>query len=1129
MVPTLERIATTTSSFDNRRSILMTAAEDASFEAIEVSARFFVLFQIIQPFHCQSEKSGKDSMQAEMLRLMMHWRDVLPSIKRLLAARRHLISKQKAENLSDSVYHDKILCATSVLNDWLDLIKFSKLHFFDYIVVGYCGETIASLHEGADFNVCMNLFSNLAGVRSDQPSSLDDLESNQTQSQLSSVCAYRIGGIAYCLSRNRENILHRCNNSLYVASGDAGINHLILLLLDAKKSTEFSRNTENKAEAWEHMIRERVFVRAFNAWLSKQGKTEIVSLGTKTRPGSCVTLLDEALSCCTLLIRSESKPCIDMSLAAISALIFLSSHEFSNITTTDMCPKMLTDAMEALSTLSRQNSTTTLATSIGSGLDPSTRAICVIITKIVMINPSQLFPFVLAAKLHKEIMVEIALNLLSLAPPPTINQGYNETLENVSIATQMQQGGQELIKPVDFVHYSASKIIVENISSVDSLRSRIKANPSLFCAVSCTVTVPQIVACLTKEHDKPEEVSTSANSALSELLCCVMEAHMVNEADEFVHVLVQSVLDLECSTQQSVFGKCCPLWRSALLHHKNLPETAYGNMLVASAKVMKEMPSSSTPLALYSSLVETDDIATMGELHTKAHDTDRRISIAASSVLKFASNHVRLHCNNYCHHHESVGRHIFEALSPLLILRRMPRSYYFQLHRDMVYDTEVEMMLRNLAHFLAEKLKNLAIRNELSHIAKEEKKLLAELAGHCLPLTDPSSKQDKMEGTPTQPLSLFEAICKDAFEDTLKLLFGRSDEKSCSITARIVVEAKAALYSICHHVPLAHDDEAGEPLLHTASFAIDVLDYQADAGTNKLSESDAKEVSMLQSGCIQYLAVCFDSLSFRATRNAQPNRSPTLITEVESGNESTGSSKGRTCSILSALRSIMSAVKSILSCAKSSTLDSCLLHQISDPRSSRRLSPAAFTSILNSIALLSQNSRSEDSRLEWFAANMMSTLVVLINSHHTEKESSHPLCIAASLQAVYTLLARLGSFDWLSSNQQCSDGSNRKREGDFICSILRGALKSFKERSGDEATASTVRLAASKLMLTVIAIHKSSPGTNPSGKEIGFLDHAEVREAMSELCGAANVDRNPEVRRLITEAIPGLLRILDES
>jgi len=66
-------------------------------------------------------------------------------------------------------------------------------------------------------------------------------------------------------------------------------------------------------------------------------------------------------------------------------------------------------------------------------------------------------------------------------------------------------------------------------------------------------------------------------------------------------------------------------------------------------------------------------------------------------------------------------------------------------------------------------------------------------------------------------------------------------------------------------------------------------------------------------------------------------------------------------------------------------------------------------------------------------------------------------------------------------------------------------------------------------MLTVIAIHKSSPGTNPSGKEIGFLDHAEVREAMSELCGAANVDRNPEVRRLITEAIPGLLRILDES
>lgn len=317
MVPTLERIATTTTSFDNRRSILMTAAEDASFEAIEVSARFFVLFQIIQSLHCQSEKSGKDSMQAEMQQLMMHWRDVLPSIERLLVARRHLISKQKAENLCDSVYHDKIMCATSVLNDWLNLIKFSKLHFFDYIVVGNCGENIASLHEGADFNVCMNLFSNLAGVQSYQPSSLDDLESNQTQSKLSSVCAYRIGGIAYCLSRNRGNNLYRCNNSLYVAIGDAGINHLILLLLDAKKSTEFSRNTENKAEAWKHLIHERVIVRAFNAWLSKQGKTEIISLGTKTRPGSSLKLVDEAFSYCTELIRSESKPCIDLSLAAM--------------------------------------------------------------------------------------------------------------------------------------------------------------------------------------------------------------------------------------------------------------------------------------------------------------------------------------------------------------------------------------------------------------------------------------------------------------------------------------------------------------------------------------------------------------------------------------------------------------------------------------------------------------------------------------------------------------------------------------------------------------------------------------------------------------------------------------------
>ncbi len=457
-------------------------------------------------------------------------------------------------------------------------------------------------------------------------------------------------------------------------------------------------------------------------------------------------------------------------------------------------------------------------------------------------------------------------------------------------------------------------------------------------------------------------------------------------------------------------------------------------------------------------------------------------------------------------------------------------------------DAKIEPMLRNLARFLAEKLKNHAIRNDQSQIAKEEKKLLAELAGHCLPLADPPSNHEEIFVAPTQPLSLFEMICRETFNGALKSLFGEDKGISRSITTRRIVEAKAALYSVCHHVPLARDDEAGEPLLYTASFAIDILGYQINTGSNELSESEAKEISMLQSGCMQYLAVCFDSLSFRMIKRGQPNSSPKLIIEIETGNESE-SSKARTCSILTALASIMSSVKSILSSVNSSTRDASLLHQKTrDPSASRRLSPAALTSILNSIALLSQNTRNEDSRLDWFAAEMMPTLVAFLNSHPADEESSHPLCVAASLQAAYTLLARLGSFNWLSSNPRpCSDGGNRRgeeeKEEDFVCGLLRGALKSFKERSGDDeddVAASTLRLAASKLMLATIAIYKSRSGTTttttttPRGNGIGLLlDRAEVREAISELHGAANVDRNPEVRRLMAEAIPGLVRILD--
>lgn len=810
-------------------------------------------------------------------------------------------------------------------------------------------------------------------------------------------------------------------------------------------------------------------------------------------------------------------------------------------TAPEWMPQSFSDLLDALivhSSLSvdQNGMQSTQQTNDGLIIDPTSSALCMVVARVASQRPNTLLPSVLSMKGRVEIKIEVILNMLDQLP------------------TRQSDGDDN-----DSLHHAATKMLLQSIDSVPYLRSRLRSDPSFFYNVPSKLIVPEIVQYLVTKYAqrKPD----AGASSLAGLLCNIMTANANNgRAEDFIGCLMSSLQDTDRGdgSQEShtaFFNKNGPIWRLALLDESSSSASAYKDILLATAKSMIEMPSSITPLALLASLVDSQYRLRSSEDDATVR-LEKRIFLATAGIIHFSVNHIPI-----SHEDDDVNEmSIFGRLAPLLILRRMPRSYYNALHQALLSDKETYDVVVGLVAFLSDSLKSHAVRNDQGNLAREEKKLLAELAGHCLPLSrkvnrEPCGSPD----TNVLPVSLYENICVGPFTDTLKLLRredehvpqsdadtnqkNRVDEYPGISTIVGIRQAKAALYAVSHHVALGLDEDDGEALINVASFAFEVLNFQtglACVAETSILSSDGKaetsillreEMAMLQSGCTHFLVISVDSLSCRKARNIGPSE-PYLIEDVECQIISRGT-KGRSHSFLGALSEILHTLKSTIITGESAW-------------SAIHFSPSSRTAMLNSFVMLAQGSRAEDGRLAWLASEILPTFVEWTSRGPVDEDIHHALCIAASLQVTYTLLARCGSFDFLG----CSNNNNdKKKETDFVRRTLRCALVSFHDTGVGGAAAEAnspssascgaplLRLAALKVILAVIALsdRRTSDGTmNPSspsssasfsgrgGDLGGYLSPAEVRRAISALHGAANVDRHPEVRRMANDILPYL-------
>jgi len=578
----------------------------------------------------------------------------------------------------------------------------------------------------------------------------------------------------------------------------------------------------------------------------------------------------------------------------------------------------------------------------------------------------------------------------------------------------------------------------------DDTSSEIRATPTLFCNAPCQVILPPVLDYLSRRYPSPTSISC--------ILCNVMEANAKERANDFVGCLILSAQRLE--NCKLIFEDNGGSWKSLLLESDD--DYAYRNILLAAAKAMVDMPSSAIPLSLFSCLVGNTNACDVT-------DSELKILVATVSVVRFAVDELRLF--------REFDTEVFKRFSPLLILRRLPKEYYQILHKHIMSNKESSRtVLCELATVLSNGFRAHALKNDEGNLAREEKVLMAQVAGHCLPFSATPNVNES-------PISLFD-LCKKPFSATIDNM--RTKSKT-SLVLQNMHESKLALFAVCQHIPGANDeDSSGNALINVASFVMDfLLESQTTCG-----DDIEHELAKLHTGCLHFLGVVFDSLF---ARKAKISAEPQIELEANSSH-----------TFLDGLMKTFDMTTSIV------------FNGAIEGHSEQRVSASMRTSIFNAMVIHSQSCTTEDHRLALFASELLPALLKWVDEGAIDDDIRHPLCVAAALQVFYTILAKLASFDWVST--LCKES-----ELNFVRLTIRCALKSLCSEEG-AGIISPLRLAAMKVLLTVIANKQNLAEC---------IEPDEIRQAVVAVRGASNRDESQEVRTLAFEILPYLEHVID--
>lgn len=606
-------------------------------------------------------------------------------------------------------------------------------------------------------------------------------------------------------------------------------------------------------------------------------------------------------------------------------------------------------------------------------------------------------------------------------------------------------------------------------------------------------SMPKLLG-LYEQCKKQQGFSSDIESSITSILTWNLESHAVRGA---LSSMVDGVVTFLTNTKHSeggaaesskdlVCSKFCDRWRCVLLKDAKLPDTGFADLLAAIARAISCHPSSVALLAFFGAIVGDDIPVNLSSIEC----TRFRVMLAVDRLFKFFADKMD--------EMQNIEHEIFRKLSPLLILRRVPISYFIISKEEakMRIPSEFHIVSMQVLDYLASMLE-IGPSSDHKHAVPEERRLAAEVAGRAIGFGQ-GIQPDKQPASTSQVCSTFHCICAPSFRALIQEsvhLGGQLESKSISLVRR----ARAALYAACHSIPSGLDggEESGDDEYRsTASFAMYVLGLHLD----DLEDEVSREVVQLQTGCIEFFAIC---LARTVSKETSTKRVGPMLDQSLSR------------ALLDPLKQISDAIIRILKFGNPLPEDEwiCATESYFLTDSTvvvKKVSLQAKACLWNSMILVAQRCNADDGSLTTFG----NSVLPLIAEYGSEARSSsdekldHPLGSAAALQTAFTIITRSRSLD-------CLEGHDRPKTI-FVRMLQDWALQAIRKKSlgiGNGA----LRMAALKLLLALVTMDTIEGDNNSSIPSC--LGREQLREILSAVKELSDHDPDSDIRALSSQIL----------
>lgn len=671
--------------------------------------------------------------------------------------------------------------------------------------------------------------------------------------------------------------------------------------------------------------------------------------------------------------------------------------------------------------------------------------------------------YILAYGRHDSTLVKILIS----------ERGMKDSTIAVLISfLRVQQGQHQLFNtmPKDTLTTYIVDTLIEKITNSEYLRRRLQSTRHDFILPLQPAQVAKLLAPLTSDARCVSRVAEEIESCVCALFDDMLEYSALKGKENgfvemFIEGLVAFVMNKEDKKEASdaILSMLGNRWGIVLLKRESVPTGSFAAVALTIADMMLRNPQNVSILTFFGSILVPISLKPSREYDQSL----QRIKLMVNGVIVLFISQFDLLTQ-----HEKKAS-LLQRLGPLLLLRRIPASYFSAI-RDHQHVSNLDFVSQSkrLGDYLVAIL-------EGTDFTREERRLAADILGRSFPYAETPSSMHT---------TLFSVLCRRSFANFVGLSFKEPTEK----IIHTIRQARAALYTTCVHLASTQrfPENVTVEYKKTAAFAACALATDLDL----LVDAVSKELIELQTGCIEFFGTCFQ----KAISQMLEDGSHDEMVEASEGANAADADTPMTA--------ITRVILDILIVGSPRAQDLWILCASVESEFTK-LSDQLRICLWNSLIITAQRCPIDDGSMLRFGRIFLPRLLRWnLQAVDLREEVSSPLCQAAAMQVLATLLTRANSLDIFKGHDKTSPD------------ILNWCLHSVQLAPiPSDSRHDKLRLAALKLLVALITFHSLSFGVS-NGQSATFSPET-LQKVISSIYHLATDDKNEDVRFLSSQLL----------